>query len=74
MIEALHLTKRYGSLLAVDDLSFTVAAGQVTVRGGTDLVIVAEMLGHARLERPADEPARAQTTGTRALERLLIDE
>jgi ABC-2 type transport system ATP-binding protein len=30
VIEAHHLTKRYGSVLAVDDLSFTVAAGQVT--------------------------------------------
>lgn len=30
VIEVRHLTKRYGSILAVDDLSFTVAAGQVT--------------------------------------------
>jgi ABC-2 type transport system ATP-binding protein len=30
VIEVSHLTKRYGSILAVDDLSFTVAAGQVT--------------------------------------------
>ena len=30
MIEAAHLSKRYGDTLAVDDLSFTVAAGQVT--------------------------------------------
>ena len=30
MIEARNLTKRYGSTLAVDDLSFRVAAGQVT--------------------------------------------
>ena len=30
MIEARHLSKRYGSTAAVDDLSFTVAAGQVT--------------------------------------------
>jgi ABC-2 type transport system ATP-binding protein len=30
MIEALGLTKRYGDTLAVDDLSFTVPAGQVT--------------------------------------------
>jgi ABC-2 type transport system ATP-binding protein len=30
MIEANHLTKRYGTTLAVDELSFTVAAGQVT--------------------------------------------
>lgn len=30
MIEAEHLSKRYGQMLAVDDLSFTVAAGQVT--------------------------------------------
>ena len=30
VIEVRHLTKRYGAILAVDDLSFTVAAGQVT--------------------------------------------
>jgi ABC-2 type transport system ATP-binding protein len=30
MIEARGLSKRYGPVLAVDDLSFTVAAGQVT--------------------------------------------
>jgi ABC-2 type transport system ATP-binding protein len=30
MIEALHLTKRYGDTLAVDDLSFHIKAGQVT--------------------------------------------
>ena len=30
MIEAQNLTMRYGSTMAVDDLSFTVAAGQVT--------------------------------------------
>ena len=29
VIEVRHLTKRYGAILAVDDLSFTVAAGQV---------------------------------------------
>jgi len=30
MIEARGLTKRYGSTVAVDDLSFTVPAGEVT--------------------------------------------
>jgi ABC-2 type transport system ATP-binding protein len=30
VIEALHLSKRYGSRLAVDDLSFTVEPGKVT--------------------------------------------
>jgi ABC-2 type transport system ATP-binding protein len=30
MIEARHLSKRYGSRLAVDDLSFTLAPGKVT--------------------------------------------
>jgi len=30
VIEVSNLTKRYGKILAVDDLSFTVAAGQVT--------------------------------------------
>jgi hypothetical protein len=29
MIEARHLSKRYGSRLAVDDLSFTVPPGKV---------------------------------------------
>jgi ABC-2 type transport system ATP-binding protein len=30
MIEAVHLTKRYGSTVAVDDLSFQIKPGQVT--------------------------------------------
>lgn len=30
MIEAAHLTKRFGAKTAVDDLSFTVAPGAVT--------------------------------------------
>src|ERR1700712_311646 len=30
MIEVQHLTKRYGTHVAVHDLSFTVAAGRVT--------------------------------------------
>jgi ABC-type multidrug transport system ATPase subunit len=30
VIEARHLSKRYGSKLAVDDLSFTVEPGKVT--------------------------------------------
>jgi ABC-2 type transport system ATP-binding protein len=30
MIDASHLTKRYGPTTAVDDLSFTVEAGRVT--------------------------------------------
>ncbi|EQD43497.1 ABC superfamily ATP binding cassette transporter, ABC protein, partial [mine drainage metagenome] len=30
MIEAVHLTKRYGTTTAVDDLSFTIEPGQVT--------------------------------------------
>lgn len=29
-VEAAHVSKRYGETLAVDDLSFTVAPGQVT--------------------------------------------
>ncbi len=32
MIEAFGLSKRYGQKLAVDDLSFTVRPGMVTVR------------------------------------------
>jgi ABC-2 type transport system ATP-binding protein len=30
VIQAEHLTKRYGERLAVDDLSFTIHPGQVT--------------------------------------------
>ena len=30
MIEAKHLTKRYGKTVAVDEVSFTVKSGQVT--------------------------------------------
>src|ERR1039458_3415127 len=30
MIEAIHLTKRYGATVAVDDLSFQIKPGQVT--------------------------------------------
>src|SRR6185369_9602863 len=30
MIEAINLTKRYGDVMAVDDLSFTVEPGRVT--------------------------------------------
>ena len=30
MIEARHLTKRYGKTVAVDDVSFVVRAGRVT--------------------------------------------
>src|SRR5712675_3264740 len=30
MIEAIGLSKRYGATLAIDDLSFTVPAGEVT--------------------------------------------
>jgi len=30
MIEVLQLTKRYGEVLAVDDLNFTVRPGEVT--------------------------------------------
>src|ERR1700677_1686457 len=30
MIEAVHLTKRYGDVTAVDDLSFQIKSGQVT--------------------------------------------
>ena len=31
VIELRHLTKRYGPILAVDDLSFTVAAGHLAL-------------------------------------------
>ena len=30
MIDVAHLTKRYGDVLAVDDISFTVAPGRIT--------------------------------------------
>ncbi len=44
------------------------------VRGGTDLVIVAELLGHARLETTRGYTRPSAADRTRALELLLVDE
>jgi site-specific recombinase XerD len=44
------------------------------VRGGTDLVIVAELLGHARLETTRAYTRPTAEDRTRALDLLLVDE
>jgi integrase/recombinase XerC len=44
------------------------------VRGGTDLVIVAELLGHARLETTRGYIRPSAEDRTRALDLLLVDE
>jgi integrase/recombinase XerC len=44
------------------------------VRGGTDLVIVAELLGHARLETTRGYTRPTAEDRTRALDLLLVDE
>jgi len=43
------------------------------VRGGTDLVIVAELLGHARLETTRGYTRPSAGDRTRALDLLLVD-
>jgi len=44
------------------------------VRGGTDLVIVAELLGHARLETTRGYTRPSAEHRTRALDLLLVDQ
>ena len=44
------------------------------VRGGTDLVIVAELLGHARLEATRGYTRPTAEDRTKALDLLLVDE
>ena len=44
------------------------------VRGGTDLVIVAELLGHARLETTRGYTRPTAEDRTRALDQLLVDQ
>jgi integrase/recombinase XerC len=43
------------------------------VRGGTDLVIVAELLGHARLETTRGYTRPSTEDRARALELLVVD-
>ncbi len=44
------------------------------VRGGTDLVIVAELLGHARLETTRGYTRPTAEDRTKALDLLVVDE
>ena len=53
MIQGKHLTKRYGSTTAVDDVSFTVRPGQVTGFPGPNGA------GKSATHMAADRPARA---------------
>jgi len=56
-IEVDNLTKRYGDLLAVNDISFTVSQGEVFAflgpngAGKTTTVEVIETIGRPRLEK-----------------------
>jgi ABC-2 type transport system ATP-binding protein len=72
MIEATGLTKRYGSTLAVDDLSFTVEPGRVTgflgPNGSGKSTTMRMVLG---LDRPTDGTARIGGRPYRELEHPL---
>ena len=64
MIEARHLSKRYGFRLAVDDLSFAVDPGKVTgflgPNGAGKSTTMRLMLGLDGPDRPGPRPWRAR--------------
>ena len=58
----------------LDDNATTHVLRHTLVRGGTDLVIVAELLGHARLETTRGYTSPSAEDRTRALDLLLVDQ
>ena len=54
MIEARHLTKRYGHTVAVDEASFVVRPGPAQARGSDMSAIT------ATIEKPTNKAARAR--------------
>ena len=62
MIEVLHVTKRYGDTVAVDDLSFTVQPGVVTGFLGPNGAGKSTTMRMIRRPRPARARARSAST------------
>ena len=67
MIEVEGLTKRYGSTLAVDDLSFTVAPGAVTGFLGPNGAGKSTTMRVDPRARPADRRAARRSSGARTV-------